>query len=216
MISADFDLPQTTTAACTLADSRPLSAAFGKMGAFGSCASIKMLGPMQYHSELQTKLEEMQAAGHYFDASVVVPELSSDVIDCLVKYTRELHPNKLAGVIIFPLGGAVADHAVGSTAFYGGGRKPRSFWIIIEGKFEPVAKEGARAEVVEWVKALRSALSKFGVSETAHTLDGNMEAAMGGLHDIFGPNVARLRQVKARYDPSNYFRCNRNIEPAGK
>ncbi len=30
----------------------------------------------------------------------------------------------------------------------------------------------------------------------------------------FGPNYARLRQVKSQYDPGNLFRMNSNIEPA--
>ena len=32
----------------------------------------------------------------------------------------------------------------------------------------------------------------------------------------WGPNVDRLRGVKAKYDPENFFRVNQNIQPAGK
>jgi FAD/FMN-containing dehydrogenase len=30
----------------------------------------------------------------------------------------------------------------------------------------------------------------------------------------FGPNHARLRDIKAKYDPSNLFHMNQNIRPA--
>ena len=31
------------------------------------------------------------------------------------------------------------------------------------------------------------------------------------LDAIFGPNRARIEQVKQTYDPTNLFQCNRNI-----
>merc|ERR1719171_2017905 len=134
-------------------------------------------------------LESVQASGHYYDASCLVPSLSADVIATLIAFT---------------LGGASADPPEGATSFYGGGRKADGFWIIIEGKWEPDA-------VVGWVKALRTELARFGVSDTAHTLDGNMESELAGAAAIFGPNLVRLRAAKAKYDPTNFFQCNRNV-----
>jgi len=192
----------------------PSFCSLGRVGSFGSYASIKQMKRMQYHSELQALLEPMQASGHYYDASCLVPELSDEVIATLTDFTRAQNVNKIASIIIFPMGAAIADAPLDSTAFYGGGRKAGAFWIIIEGKFEPDEEGANRAAVVDWVKRLRAALAKFDVSDTAHTLDGNMESELAGARAIFGPNLERLRAVKAKYDPTNFFKCNRNIEPA--
>merc|ERR1719271_1843788 len=124
MVIAETDkevVPQGADARVGLR-SIPSFQSLGRVGAFGSWASIKQMKRIQYHSELQALLEPMQASGHYYDASCLVPNLSDDVIATLTNFTRVEHVNKLCSIIIFPLGGAVSDAPIESTAFYGVGR----------------------------------------------------------------------------------------------
>ena len=43
---------------------------------------------------------------------------------------------------------------------------------------------------------------------------GDDEALDAGVDTAFGRNLKRLAEVKAEYDPTNFFRVNNNIEPA--
>ena len=53
-----------------------------------------------------------------------------------------------------------------------------------------------------------------------HNMEGGYVNFMMGdespakLKASYGPNYDRLAQVKAKYDPNNFFRVNQNIAPA--
>jgi FAD/FMN-containing dehydrogenase len=38
-------------------------------------------------------------------------------------------------------------------------------------------------------------------------------ASDAGVRDAYGRNYERLAELKSRYDPTNFFSSNRNIEP---
>ena len=40
------------------------------------------------------------------------------------------------------------------------------------------------------------------------------EAVTVGVESAFGKNLQRLQEIKAQYDPDNFFRLNNNISPA--
>ena len=139
----------------------------GFSGAFGACASIKSLQRTDYHSGTQRMLEGFQKPGHYHSATLVVPELGGKLLDTLVDFTRNRHPNSTSGahhdrphsanthplacslltlrcpardvaaVITFPLGGAVAEMKEGCTACNLGRGMPGAFWVLIQGQFQP-------------------------------------------------------------------------------
>jgi FAD/FMN-containing dehydrogenase len=43
---------------------------------------------------------------------------------------------------------------------------------------------------------------------------GDDDSGSAALASAYGPNLARLRQIKAQYDPDNVFHLNVNITPA--
>jgi len=218
VVAVELDMavvPQKAKAKCSLKSIPSLKKPFGGFrSAFGSLFSIKTMKRLQYHTQMQPLLMTMQQPGHYYEASCIVPKLTPEVIETLVEFTRKHHANSLCAVLIFPLNACMTDVPTNTTSFWGGGRQKDGFWIIIEGKFKPDKTGKNREATVLWVKGLRKALSKFNVSDTAHTLDGNMESGIAALSAIFGENLEKLRDVKATYDPTNFWKCNRNVTPS--
>ena len=56
----------------------------------------------------------------------------------------------------------------------------------------------------------------FEVGGIDHDRVGFSGFATKTIQAAFGANYERLQAVKKKYDPTNFFRVNQNVEPAGK
>lgn len=74
-------------------------------------------------------------------------------------------------------------------------------------------------ECVSWCRTTYRNLAPFlGSMRYVNYLDADDVNADDGrtpARVVFGPNYERLRQIKARYDPDNFFHVNVNIDPTG-
>ena len=62
---------------------------------------------------------------------------------------------------------------------------------------------------VAWCRETHAALKPF----QAPMRYVNYLDEEGTTAQAYGPNSARLQQVKAKYDPTNFFHMNQNIKP---
>jgi hypothetical protein len=65
---------------------------------------------------------------------------------------------------------------------------------------------------IRWTRELFDALQPHldhGVYVNDLGLEGDQR-----VRDAYGANYARLAEIKARYDPTNFFQLNQNIAPA--
>ena len=66
------------------------------------------------------------------------------------------------------------------------------------------------AKVVRWVQATRDNLQPFRHGVYINQLrDTSDQLVRSG----YGPNYARLAEIKKKYDPKNVLRLNQNIKP---
>ena len=67
---------------------------------------------------------------------------------------------------------------------------------------------------VAWARDFFAAMERFGTGMTNLNFPGLGED-LGFIRAGFGGNYERLVAVKQKYDPTNLFRFNQNIRPAG-
>jgi hypothetical protein len=69
---------------------------------------------------------------------------------------------------------------------------------------------GEKTSAVQWVNALRDNLQSFSRGINANKLSDTSGEI---VRVAYGPNYARLAEIKKKYDPTNVLRLNPNIRP---
>ena len=80
--------------------------------------------------------------------------------------------------------------------------------------FDANWRDAARADgAIEWVSDSWSSLQP--VSSPGTYVNYLSSDSVDAVSAAYGVNYARLASIKATYDPTNFFRLNQNITPAG-
>ena len=67
-----------------------------------------------------------------------------------------------------------------------------------------------KVDVVRWVQATRDSLQPFADGVYVNQLGDSSQQL---VRAAYGPNYARLVEIKKKYDPNNVLRLNQNISP---
>ncbi len=105
------------------------------------------------------------------------------------------------------LGGAVGDRGDDATPF---ANRDAEYICMAASSWPADAAHGLRRR--EWARSAWEAVRPYsggGNYVNVQTADEDDKR----MREAYGPNLARLAEVKARYDPDNLFRVNRNIAP---
>lgn len=166
---------------------------------------LRGLGPMPF-PVLQSLFDGLYPPGlQWYWKADFVDHLSEAAIAGHMKYGPNL-PSMFSTMHLYPINGAVHRKNKEDTAFYYRGTK---FAEVIVGVDPDPAN---RDRIAGWARGYWDALHPY--AAPGAYVNFMMEEAAGRVEAAYGENYARLRQVKARYDPANLFRVNQNIEPA--
>lgn len=161
-------------------------------------------------TEVQRTLDEDYPDGrHYYWKSVYLKELNDQVLEILKRYA-ESRPSPLSSVDIWGLGGEVNRIAPDATAFH---ERSAPFMIGIEANWLGAEENDAN---VTWARGITDDLMKVADSSSYLNFPGFAEEGEEMLARAYGGNYARLKEIKTKYDPDNFFRGALNIKPNAK
>jgi hypothetical protein len=165
------------------------------------------IGPMSYCG-LNGMLDAAfpKGAFHYWKSNFL-KRLDDDAIDTMADCFSRC-PAPMSTFFFEHVHGAVTRVPVEATAFPH--RAEGHSFLILAQWMDPALTECS----IAWARQTYSAVEPFltsGRYVNYMSEDDSGEAAAAGA---YGPNYPRLRALKAKYDPGNFFHMNQNIRPA--
>ncbi|HUR16027.1 MAG TPA: BBE domain-containing protein, partial [Candidatus Limnocylindrales bacterium] len=158
----------------------------------------------------QTMLDATQPKGmHYYWKSEFVPGLSDGLF---AAYNAQFEGLKAPAnqMVLFQVGGALNDHPEDDGAV---GNRDARFACVIQSMWPPDSDAGTANQ--QWVRNAWQAIRPYstgGNYVNFQTFDETDERTA----ESYRGNFRRLAAAKAKYDPDNVFRVNRNIRPDAK
>jgi FAD/FMN-containing dehydrogenase len=159
------------------------------------------------YAQLQTMLDGTQPKGRrYYWKSEYLPGIEPDLCERFMAHSAKISSPHSA-MILFQIGGALNE--VDGSHVAAGNRDAR-YVLNIGGSWEQATDDAAN---MAWAREAWKDLKEFSTGGTYInflTEDEGPERIEAAL----GDSIARLAEVKSKWDPQNEFRTNRNIRPA--
>jgi FAD/FMN-containing dehydrogenase len=188
---------------CTL-PADEAEAAMAPLRGFGTPLIDGMMAmPM---AALNTAFDELFPAGlQWYWRADFVGEISDAAIAIHQKYA-ELLPTPGSTMHMYPIDGAVHDVGRSDTAF----AYRNAGWAAVIVGVDP--DPASAAALRDWAVAYQEELHPTALQGAY--INFMMDEGSDRVRASYGPNYERLREVKATYDPDNFFSVNQNIPPA--
>ena len=155
-------------------------------------------GPMPYVEAQRVFDPDYPKGDRYYWKSLHLDDLSDDIIQ-LACEASEARPTPRTGVVLWALGGEMGRVPPDATAYY---HRDAPFLLSVEANDDDPAGDETN---IAWVRHWYEKVARYTRRGTYLNFGGFWEGGEELLAQSFGPNYARLKEVKARYDPENVF-----------
>ena len=195
--------PAIAIVSCYSGDLEEGKAVLAPLEAFGD-PILRFVQPMPYTALQQAFNEGAPNGQRYYWKASFQRELSDEAIDTFAAHLTSL-PGPFSIVGFEPMGGAINRVGATDTAFpHRGAEFTLGIW---SGWADPADDEAA----IAWTRQLHEAMAPFSTGGVySNYMDGDDD---GRAVAAFADNLERLKVIKAKYDPENFFNANQNIVP---
>lgn len=164
----------------------------------------------QPYVQMQTLFDEQWPPGRlYYVKAENIRNLNDGAIETMLKYARAI-PTRFSAIVLMQLHGAASRVPENETAFP---HRYDHYLMFVEA----VTEDPADCEkMIGWTRECWQALQPF-ADEAVYVngVEGFTEPSQERMRQAYGSNYDRLTMLKKKYDPTNFFRLNANIPPAG-
>jgi len=196
-------LPVTMLLPAWLGDLEEADKHLAPLRAFGTPLA-DMVTEMPY-SALQSILDAAAPTGiQRYWKSGYFTDLSDELLDIVLKYVAT-RPSPLSPVLFLHVRGAAARTATEVTAF--GNRRDQWDSDIISQWLDAADDD----KNITWTRNFWKEIEPLTNGVYVNHLGSDDDPRVA---NAYGPNFERLKTIKKKYDPDNFFRMNNNIKPA--
>jgi len=138
--------------------------------------------------------------------STFIRQLSDEAIDLIVDHANRM-ASPLSAVVIEYYAGAAGRVGTSDTAF---AQRQAEYDIGFMAQWTDSAETERHTA---WARDMADAMKPH--SSGGYLLNFLSEESADTIRAAFGANYPRLAEVKKKYDPTNFFSINQNVQPAG-
>ncbi len=157
--------------------------------------------------QMQSLLDATQPKGRrYYWKSEYLPRIEPELCEKVIEHAAKIR-SPHSTVILFQIGGALNRLAEDYSPV---GNRTARYVLNLAGSWERADEDKAS---MDWARAAWNDMKRFSTGGNYInflTEDEGQERIEAAL----GKGLRRLAEIKARWDPENVFRTNRNIKPA--
>jgi FAD/FMN-containing dehydrogenase len=166
--------------------------------------TMDLAGPIPLPS-LQSMFDALFPAGwQWYWNSQFIKHYDDQAIDLHIKHGKLL-PTTWSTMHIYPINGAASRVGKQDTAW--NFRDANFAQTIVAVDPDPANNE----KMIRWLKDYADDLRPYSMGSGYPNM--NMSESEQGIQAVYRDNYIRLQQIKAKYDPNNFFHINQNIHP---
>jgi FAD/FMN-containing dehydrogenase len=181
---------------------------FASIRAMFGPPALDWVGPIP-HTALNSMFDGLYPAGdQWYWKADFVKEIPDEAVAIHVKYGETL-PTGKSTMHLYPIDGVAGRVADDATAW----NFRDAHWGMVMVGVSPDPADNAK--MIDWTRNYWRELHPY--SAGGAYVNMMMDASDEGgdrVRASYGTHYERLAQIKAKYDPNNFFRVNQNIKPA--